>query len=125
MGGPRWKPADGNSSLGFSSYNTKKILAEGLLDIGLLVANATQLMSLLSIGSAADFYYPNLVLISLSVTLQMATGALLLVLGGMEYKHLEGRRSANRLNNIIVGFVFAITVINVLVAAFGIKMPEN
>ncbi|WAR25993.1 NINJ2-like protein [Mya arenaria] len=116
---------DGNSSVGFRSYNTKKTLAEGLLDIGLLVANATQLKTLLCLGSAAEYYYPNLVFISLSVTLQIVTGALLLVLGGIEGKHLEERRNVNRLNNVIVGFVFAITVINVFVAAFGIKMTEN
>jgi len=59
---------------GFNKYATKKTLAKGLLDIGLLMANASQLKSLLSLGSGTDYYWANLVLISLSIILQVTTG---------------------------------------------------
>jgi hypothetical protein len=89
------------------------------------MANASQLKSLLSLGSAQDYYYANLVLISISIALQLTVGVILLVLGSMEGKTTEQRKSANTLNNVTVGFVFAITVVNIFIAAFGIKLTEQ
>ncbi|KAH3881427.1 ninjurin-1-like [Dreissena polymorpha] len=109
----------------YNSYATKKTLAKGLLDISLLMANASQLKSLISLGPGTDYYYANMVMISLSIVLQIITGILLLVLGSMEGKDLEGKKAADKLNNVTVGFVFAITVINLFVAAFGIKLSER
>ncbi|XP_045173865.1 ninjurin-2-like [Mercenaria mercenaria] len=109
----------------FNTYATKKTIAKGLLDIGLLMANASQLKSLLSLGPAQDYYYANLVLISLSVFLQITVGIILLVLGSKNMKTVEEKKSANTLNNVTVGFVFAITVVNVFIAAFGIKLTEG
>lgn len=109
----------------FNSYATKKTLAKGLLDIGLLMANASQLKSLLSLGPAQDYYYANLVLISLSIILQIIVGVVLLVLGSIEGKTVTGKLTSSRLNDVTVGFVFAITVINVFIAAFGIKLSES
>lgn len=109
----------------FNSYATKKTLAKGLLDIGLLMANASQLKSLLSLGPAQDYYYANLVLISLSIILQIVVGVVLLVLGSIEGKTVTGKLTSSRLNDVTVGFVFAITVINVFIAAFGIKLSES
>ena len=43
----------------------------------------------------------------------------------MEGKDLEGKKVADKLNNVTLGFVFAITVINLFVAAFGIKLSEK
>ncbi|XP_052781947.1 ninjurin-1-like isoform X1 [Mya arenaria] len=117
--------ADGKAPFNFNSYATKKTLAKGLLDIGLLMANASQLKSLISLGPDAEYYYPNMVLICLSIALQVMTGVMLLVLGSMDGNNLEKRSTANRLNNVVVGFVFAITVINVFVGAFGIKRTGN
>ncbi|XP_052779205.1 ninjurin-2-like [Mya arenaria] len=112
---------------GYNNYATKKTLAKGLLDIGLLVANASQLKSLLSLGPEQEHFHVNMVLISLSISLQIITGILLLILGSMEPngKHLEERRTAHRLNDVIVGFVFVITVINIFIAAFGIRLTEQ
>ncbi|WAR25995.1 NINJ2-like protein [Mya arenaria] len=117
---------DGNP-FGYNNYATKKTLAKGLLDIGLLVANASQLKSLLSLGPEQEHFHVNMVLISLSISLQIITGILLLILGSMEPngKHLEERRTAHRLNDVIVGFVFVITVINIFIAAFGIRLTEQ
>ncbi|WAR25989.1 NINJ1-like protein [Mya arenaria] len=119
--------ATDGSPFGYNNYATKKTLAKGLLDIGLLVANASQLKSLLSLGPEQEHFHVNMVLISLSISLQIDTGILLLILGSMEPngKHLEERRTAHRLNDVIVGFVFVITVINIFIAAFGIRLTEQ
>jgi len=109
----------------FNSYATKKTLAKGLLDIGLLMANASQLKSLLSLGSAQDYFYANLVLISLSIILQIIVGVILLVLGSIEGKISDTKKTAERLNDVTVGFVFAITILNIFIAAFGIKLSES
>lgn len=111
--------------LKFNSYATKKTLAKGLLDIGLLMANASQLKSLLSLGPSMDYYYANLVLISISIVLQIIVGVILLILGSKEGKTTFGKDTATRLNDVTVGFVFAITVVNVFIAAFGIKLSES
>ena len=93
--------------------------------MSLLMANVTQLQSLISLGPGSDYYYANMVMISLSIVLQIITGILLLVLGSMEGKDLEGKKTADKLNNVTVGFVFAITVINVFATAFGIKHSKR
>ncbi|KAH3892828.1 hypothetical protein DPMN_016960 [Dreissena polymorpha] len=109
----------------YKSYARIKTLAKGLLDMSLLMANVTQLQSLISLGPGSDYYYANMVMISLSIVLQIITGILLLVLGSMEGKDLEGKKAANKLNNVTVGFVLAITVINVFATAFGIKHSKR
>ncbi|KAL4226446.1 hypothetical protein ACF0H5_014429 [Mactra antiquata] len=112
------------SNFNFNTYATKKTLAKGLLDIGLLMANASQLKSLISLGPGTDYYYANLVLISLSIILQVVCGIMLIVLGGMHGKTENDKQRANKLNDFTVGVVFAITVLNVFIAAFGIKLSE-
>jgi len=61
----------------------------------------------------------------LLLLLQIITGIMLLVLGSMEGKNVEQRKAAHRLNDVTVGFVFAITIINIFIAAFGIKLSED
>ena len=113
-------------SSSFNKYATKKTFAQGLLDIGLLMANASQLKSLISLGPGGqDYYYPNLVMISLSIALQIIVGIILLILGGMEVKTAEEKRHVHIVNDVVVGFIFAITVINVFIAAFGIKLADD
>jgi len=89
------------------------------------MANASQLKSLLSLGPSQDYYYANLVLIGLSITLQIIVGIILLVLGSIKGKDLKEKQRANVLNNVTVGFIFLITIINVFIAAFGIKLSEG
>lgn len=56
--------------------------------------------------------------------LQITVGVILVVLGSMEGRKVVGEKSATRLNNVTIGFVFLITVINVFIAAFGIKLSD-
>lgn len=59
------KPLDANK------YATKKTIAQGMLDIALLTANASQLKYVLQIGNKHEFYHVMLTLISLSIVLQV------------------------------------------------------
>ncbi|ETE67006.1 Ninjurin-1 [Ophiophagus hannah] len=53
-----------------------------MLDIALLMANASQLKAVMEQGPSFGFYTPLIVLISISLALQIAVGVLLIFLGG-------------------------------------------
>ena len=59
------KPLDANS------YATKKTIAQGMLDIALLTANASQLKYVLQVGNQHEFYTLMVSLISISIVLQV------------------------------------------------------
>lgn len=52
-------------------YATKKTIAQGMLDIALLTANASQLKYILQIGQRHEFYKLMLTLIIMSIILQV------------------------------------------------------
>jgi len=92
-----------------------------MLDIALLTANASQLKYVLQIGNQHEFYHVMLTLISLSIVLQICVGVLSLSLNLMRdcRLHLESHRtSALVINNVSLGLVFLITVLNILVSPF-------
>lgn len=59
-------------------YVTKKNVAEGMMDISLLTANANQLKFILYYNQESKMFYPTLALITLSLILQVAVGILLI-----------------------------------------------
>ena len=69
-------------------------------------------------------FFPQ-VMLSLSVTLQLVVGIILLVLGSMEAKTPEEKQHVHKLNDTTVGLIFVITVLNVFIAAFGIKISDS
>ncbi|KAJ8301849.1 hypothetical protein KUTeg_020836 [Tegillarca granosa] len=105
-------------------YSKKKTVAEGLLDVGLIMANATQLKSLLSVGDSHRFFYVLLVIISLSILLQIAIGILLLYLGATEGKR-ETEVKSERMNNATLLLIFIVTLLNVFITAFGIELSSE
>ncbi|CAB3381409.1 Hypothetical predicted protein [Cloeon dipterum] len=52
-------------------YASKKTLAQGMLDIALLTANASQLKYILQVGHQHEFYTLMVTLISISIILQV------------------------------------------------------
>lgn len=52
-------------------YATKKTIAQGMLDIALLTANASQLKYVLQVGAKHEFYRLMLTLITISISLQV------------------------------------------------------
>lgn len=59
-------------SMDANRYATKKTIAQGMLDIALLTANASQLKYILQVGDKHEFYTLMLVLISVSIILQVS-----------------------------------------------------
>lgn len=62
-------------------YANKKSAAESMLDVALLMANASQLKAVLEQGPEFSFYTPLIVLISVSLLLQILVGVLLIFIG--------------------------------------------
>lgn len=62
-------------------YANKKSAAESMLDVALLMANASQLKAVLEQGPDTSFYTPIITLISISLCLQVAVGILLIFIG--------------------------------------------
>ena len=62
-------------------YANKKSAAESMLDIALLMANASQLKAVIEQGPSFAFFIPLVVLISISLVLQVGVGVLLIFLG--------------------------------------------
>lgn len=59
-------------SMDANRYATKKTIAQGMLDIALLTANASQLKYILQVGEKHEFYGLMLTLISISIILQVS-----------------------------------------------------
>ncbi|XP_043493589.1 ninjurin-A-like isoform X3 [Polistes fuscatus] len=91
------------------SYNTraanafaaKKTVAQGMMDVALITANANQL----------------------SLLLQIAVGVSLIFKGRCDIKGQSKSLHARKINNYVVVGVFLITIINVFVAAFSVTTP--
>ncbi|XP_073847829.1 ninjurin C isoform X2 [Musca autumnalis] len=115
-------------SMDANRYATKKTIAQGMLDIALLTANASQLKYILQVGEQHQFYKLMLVLISLSIILQILSGVLSLSLSLMRDCRMdmpEFHQSANFINHIRTGFAFIVTMINLFISAFDSRLPPS
>lgn len=65
-----------------------------MLDVALLMANASQLKAVLEQGPSASFYTPIVALISISLLLQVAVGILLIFSG----ERINAQRSLSKLD---------------------------
>ncbi|XP_038053977.1 uncharacterized protein LOC119726395 [Patiria miniata] len=108
-------------AIDYNIYATKKTVCEGLLAVALLMANASQLKSLISVGQDFRFFRFVTALIILSITLQLLTGVFLLLLGRDNLNDVYRQRRLDRFNNWTTGMVFTIVVLNVFIAAFGLQ----
>nr|XP_023483376.1 ninjurin-1 isoform X1 [Equus caballus] len=69
-----------NRPINVNHYANKKSAAESMLDIALLMANASQLKAVVEQGPSFAFFFPLVVLISISLLLQICVGVLLIFL---------------------------------------------
>lgn len=67
--------------LNMNHYANKKSAAESMLDVALLMANASQLKAVIEQGPDFTFYVPLITLISISLILQIVVGVLLIFIG--------------------------------------------
>eukprot|EP00094_Tigriopus_californicus_P001665 TCALIF_01610-PA protein Name:"Similar to Ninj1 Ninjurin-1 (Rattus norvegicus)" AED:0.24 eAED:0.24 QI:195/0.5/0.66/1/1/1/3/0/130 len=99
----------GRKRLDANRYATKKTLAQGMLDIALLTANASQLKYVLQVGEEKHpFFYLLLVLIISSIVLQVLTAIVLLIIGpiGIEGTDEQKAKRLEFLNHLAMGMSF-------------------
>lgn len=101
-------------------YQHKKTVAQGMMDIALLSANANQLRYVLESGGSHPYYFASLTLIGISLLLQVVVGVGLILNSRYNVTYETSMRKANRINNYTVLAIFLITVMNVFISAFGI-----
>ncbi|XP_055389628.1 ninjurin-2 isoform X3 [Condylostylus longicornis] len=112
---------EGMKAIDANRYATKKTIAQGMLDIALLTANASQLKYILQVGERHDFYKLMLGLISTSIILQVLSGLLNLSCTLMRdcRLHIEKYRiSAEFWNHVRTAMAFFTTAINIFISAF-------
>eukprot|EP00062_Callorhinchus_milii_P009965 gi/632954319/ref/XP_007892894.1/ PREDICTED: ninjurin-2-like isoform X2 [Callorhinchus milii] len=109
----------GMASLNFNRYATIKSMAEGMLDIALLMSNASQLVTVVTHGSGSAYYTPLIVLISLSLVLQMTIFIFLVFIAKLNVNEVDKQKRLNLLNNVATLMVGAALVVNVFITALG------
>ncbi|XP_063321229.1 ninjurin-1-like isoform X2 [Pelmatolapia mariae] len=71
------RPRKALRPIDMNHYATKKSAAQSMLDVALLMANSSQLKTVLYVGPQYRVYVPLIVLLSLSIALQVIVGLLL------------------------------------------------
>ncbi|GLV33744.1 Ninjurin B [Carabus blaptoides fortunei] len=77
-----------------NTYAAKKTVAQGMMDIALITANANQLRYIVEFTSHTKTYYFNLVLIILSLILQVMVGLVLIFKGRLDLRGESKMRNA-------------------------------
>lgn len=129
-----------------NAYQHKKTLAQGMMDLALLSANANQLRYVLESYERHPYFYPSVVFISISIIFQVclkllvlninslnnspinslfqvAVGVGLILNGKYNIKDEKDICRANKVNNYTVIGIFIVTVVNVFISAFGVADP--
>ncbi|XP_076662532.1 ninjurin-A [Halictus rubicundus] len=102
-------------------YQHKKTLAQGMMDLALLSANGNQLRYVLQSGGGHPYFYPSLIMIGASLFLQIAVGIGLIWNSRYNVKDTAQMCKAERANNWTVIGIFLVTILNVLIPAFGVE----
>ncbi|KAL7294660.1 hypothetical protein TKK_0011963 [Trichogramma kaykai] len=101
-------------------YQQKKTIAQGMMDLALISANANQFRYVLQSSGQHPYYYPSLTMIGLSLFLQVVVGIGLIWNSRYNVKVDEQMCKANRANNWTVICVFLVTILNVFISSFGV-----
>ncbi|XP_029045710.2 uncharacterized protein LOC114877370 [Osmia bicornis bicornis] len=101
-------------------YQYKKTVAQGMMDLALVSANANQLRYVLQTDGGHSYYYPSLVMISASLLLQIAVGIGLIWNSRYNVKNDSEMCKAVRANNYTVIGIFLVTILNVFISSFGV-----
>ncbi|XP_031329348.1 ninjurin-2 isoform X2 [Photinus pyralis] len=108
-------------TLDANRYATKKTIAQGLLDVALLTANASQLKYVLQVGKQHEFYTLMLSLIIVSIVLQVSAALLSLVMATMTIQQSTKQNTvAEILNHVALGFVTGALFCDIIKMNFGL-----
>lgn len=113
-------PGDLESIPDVNVYQHKKTLAQGMMDLALFSANANQLRYVLESSERHPYFYPSVVLISISLVIQVAIGVGLIWNSRYNVKDNKEICVANKINNYTIIGIFLVTTINVFISAFGV-----
>ncbi|XP_050952352.1 ninjurin-2 [Labeo rohita] len=102
-------------------YATKKSAAQSMLDVALLMANSSQLKTVLHSGSHHHFYTLLIALITLSISLQVIVGLLLIFIVKYDLNDVKMQPRLNTMNNMATVFVFFTVLINIIITALGFE----
>ncbi|CAH0727251.1 unnamed protein product, partial [Brenthis ino] len=108
-----------------NTYQQKKNLAQGMMDLALLSANANQLRYVLESSTTHPYYYPSVALISLSIIFQVAVGIGLILNSRYNVKDDKHMCIADKINNMTVLGIFLITIVNVFITSFSVATPTT
>uniref|UniRef100_A0A8C2HTE1 Uncharacterized protein n=1 Tax=Cyprinus carpio TaxID=7962 RepID=A0A8C2HTE1_CYPCA len=116
-------PGAGNAQHRFNMnhYATKKSAAQSMLDVALLMANSSQLKTVLHSGTQHRFYIPLIALISLSISLQVIVGLLLIFIVKYDLNDIKKQPRLNTMNDAATVFVFFTVLINIFITALGFE----
>ncbi|XP_010893590.1 ninjurin-1 isoform X2 [Esox lucius] len=106
-------------------YANKKSAAESMLDVALLMANASQLKAVLEQGPDFSLYTPLITLISISLSLQVTVGVLLIFIVRWNLNDQSKHFRLNVMESVATGLVFIIVVVNVFITALGVQRPSQ
>ncbi|XP_073946451.1 ninjurin A isoform X2 [Choristoneura fumiferana] len=107
-----------------NTYQQKKNLAQGMMDLALLSANANQLRYVLESSSTHPYFYPSLAFISMSIILQVAVGVGLIMNSRYDVNDKKDICKADKINNMTVLGVFLVTIVNVFITSFSVATPN-
>uniref|UniRef100_A0A1Q3G3D4 Putative conserved plasma membrane protein n=1 Tax=Culex tarsalis TaxID=7177 RepID=A0A1Q3G3D4_CULTA len=118
-------PATGEVIPNVNTYQQKKTLAQGMMDLALVSANANQLRYILESFSRHPYYYFSLIFISISLVIQIAVGIGLILNSRYDVNDKREICKANKINDYVTIGIFLITLVNVLISAFGVAPQVN
>ncbi|XP_042265397.1 ninjurin-1 [Thunnus maccoyii] len=107
--------------ININHYATKKSAAQSMLDVALLMANSSQLKTILYVGPQYRFYIPVIVLLSVSISLQVIVGLLLVFIVKYDLNDMRKHAKLNWMNNVATVFVFFTVLVNVFITALGFE----
>lgn len=102
-------------------YQHKKTLAQGMMDLALVSANANQMRYVLQTDGKHPYFYPSLIMIGMSLFLQIAVGIGLIWNSRYNVKEHEQMCKANKANNWTVIGIFLVTILNVFISSFSVN----
>ena len=86
----------------------------------ILIANATQLKTVVANGSSHKYYISLLVLIISSIIIQIVVAVMLLIIGATE-KGDKNNKTLKKMHNATIGLILGITVTNIFISALGLE----
>ncbi|XP_015791429.1 ninjurin-2 isoform X2 [Tetranychus urticae] len=118
-------PKSSNMPMDVNIYATRKTVAQGMMDIALMTANASQLKFILINSSNHRYFAVSLSLLTISIILQIVVGIILIFLGRWNINFRGDHRKAENANNAVLILIFLITIVNIMITSFAPNPDEG